>query len=238
MKACKSPGLQNNSTQLTSLSSFFPQTARYKPRLQIIIDDIITITEVAELSIEADNIANVIGIDKGDSDSVDHETYEPTESTARRKGPFSAIKWSDIKFQEEHLSNGDSEADELASLGENQSDDGSSKKIDLEFDTPDHQLFQNQKFRGTSTGTSVRLAMKGMLDKWDEPFVKGEKVRTMYFFPIVIFYFTPSSNTCVIFPPLVARFIYSRHNEIQTGPKLYEPRLSLFRSFRAGIYTK
>mmetsp|Transcript_3675 Transcript_3675/g.7531 ORF Transcript_3675/g.7531 Transcript_3675/m.7531 type:complete len:894 (-) Transcript_3675:382-3063(-) len=165
------------SLKATLITIYFGRqmVARYKPRLQVIIDDIITITEVAELSIEADNIANAIGIEQGDSASVDPETNKVTKSASRREGSVCATKWSDVKFQEEHLSSGDSESDELASLGENQSDDSSSKKIDLEFDTPDHQLFRNQKFRGTSTGTSVRLGLKGMLDKWDEPFIKGEK---------------------------------------------------------------
>ena len=64
------------------------KTDAYKRRLEEILNDIILISEVAELSVESDTIATLIGIEKQDVPLDPHGTRQKFQGSA-----FSAAKW-------------------------------------------------------------------------------------------------------------------------------------------------
>ena len=176
--------------------------------MEEILNDIITITEVAELAIESESIANLIGIEH--ADSLDEPLHEAKESTAeaRRRGRLGTVRWSDVKFQSDDSSIGNSETNKMPLLGENINDDEDSLPIDLEFDIQGDQFFEKEKLYGSS---SRRIAMKDLLDKWDEPVERRDKVRTIALFSIAYIYFTLLYLTpfyvCVMFLLVVAERI-------------------------------
>eukprot|EP00536_Pseudo-nitzschia_multiseries_P006518 jgi/Psemu1/255455/estExt_Genewise1Plus.C_1390082 len=165
------------SMKATFITLYFGRqmVSTYKRKLQEIIDDIITITEVSELSAMATDIAGAIGLEEEDSDSF-------VESSRRNVQPAlaytSAIQWSDIRFQKNDLNDSGSEADEQSSLDESQNNDGNSKKIDVDFDSEDDKFLRKLKKDTPMSGTvstRSRFGMKNLLDKWDEPVSKGAK---------------------------------------------------------------
>ena len=99
----------------------------YKPRLEEILENVITLSEVAELSIESKDIADIIGL--GQSDSDDESPHEEIKSTAeaRRRGRLSVIRWSDVKFTR---SSENSVAEFPPSFPENTADDDSSSNLE------------------------------------------------------------------------------------------------------------
>ena len=150
----------------------------YKPRLEEILENVITLSEVAELSIESKDIADIIGL--GQSDSDDESPHEEIKSTAeaRRRGRLSVIRWSDVKFTR---SSENSVAEFPPSFPENTADDDSSSNLenfDLDSQATEEYLKNEKLFMSGST----RIAIKELLDKWDEPVTKNQKVRSMLIF--------------------------------------------------------
>jgi len=160
------------SLKRTMIALFFSgrMVDTYKPRLEEILNDVITISEVAELSIESEDIADLIGIEQSVSD--DEPPIEVTESSAavRRRGRLSVIRWSEVKFEADDCSSSDdSVTDFLSSLPENTDEDDSSNPEDYERDS------QNGKEKLYNNG-STRIALKNLLDKWDEPVMKNKSL--------------------------------------------------------------
>eukprot|EP00537_Pseudo-nitzschia_pungens_P010899 CAMPEP_0172391710 /NCGR_PEP_ID=MMETSP1061-20121228/8053_1 /TAXON_ID=37318 /ORGANISM="Pseudo-nitzschia pungens, Strain cf. pungens" /LENGTH=1098 /DNA_ID=CAMNT_0013122399 /DNA_START=125 /DNA_END=3421 /DNA_ORIENTATION=- len=172
------------SLKATFIALYFGRqmVATYKPKLQEIIDDVVTITEVSELSAIAADIASEVGTEEEYTGSVVEVPVEKNDSSIAKMAYRSAIRWSDIRFQNNDLNDSESEADEQSSLDESRSVEGGLKKIDFEFDSEGGKFFSNSKKETTTSGTistRSRLAIKSSLDKWDEPIVKGGKSRSL-----------------------------------------------------------
>jgi len=74
----------------------------YKPRLEEILNDIIMISEVAELSMESHNIANVIGVEKkAKKKEPPHEINTANVSKGSNSRSSSQIEWSTVKFHDD-----------------------------------------------------------------------------------------------------------------------------------------
>jgi hypothetical protein len=195
------------SLKRTMIALFFSgrMVDTYKPRLEEILNDVITISEVAELSIESEDIANMIGIEQSNTDNfgppVEVMVSEvEAEAEARRRGRLSVIRWSDIKFEAEDGSSiGDSVPNFQSPLPENIDGDGASNSEELELDSQGEEFFEKEKLYSSSDST--RIAIKDLLDKWDEPVMKHEKVRAnaMRFFIKQSFINLTISCICVSF---------------------------------------
>ena len=170
------------SLKRTMIALFFSgrMVDTYKPRLEKILNDVITISEVAELSIESEDIANMIGIEHSNETDFGRpdeamESEVEAEAEARRRGRLSVIRWSDIKFEADDGSNiEDSVPNFQSPLPENIDEDEGSNVEELE-DSQGEGSFEKEKLY-TSSG-STRIAIKDLLDRWEEPVMKHEKVR-------------------------------------------------------------
>lgn len=118
----------------------------YKPRLEEILNDIIMISEVAELSVESHNIAKEIGVEKKS------KQYEPPKEI---KAPLTAssVQWSTVKFE-----GGDDEPTETES-----------QMTDLDGDASESAYYDSN---------SSRIPLKDLLDRWQEPDSKKDKVNS------------------------------------------------------------
>ena len=170
------------SLKRTMIALFFSgrMVDTYKPRLEKILNDVITISEVAELSIESEDIANMIGIEHSNETDFGRpdeamESEVEAEAEARRRGRLSVIRWSDIKFEADDGSNiEDSVPNFQSPLPENIDEDEGSNVEESE-DSQGEGFFEKEKLY-TNSG-STRIAIKDLLDRWQEPVMKHVKVR-------------------------------------------------------------
>jgi len=118
------------SLKATFIALYFGRqmVATYKPKLQEIIDDVVTITEVSELSAIATDIASEVGTEEECTGSVVEVPVERNDLSIAKMAYRSAICWSDIRFQNNDLNDPESEADEQSSLDESRSVEGGLKK--------------------------------------------------------------------------------------------------------------
>jgi hypothetical protein len=194
------------SLKRTMITLFFSgrMVDTYKPRLEEILNDVITISEVAELSIESEDIADMIGIEQSNGTDfgrpdVAMESEVEAEAEARRRGRLSVIRWSDIKFEADDGSSiEDSVPNFQSPIPDNIGDDEGSIAEELELDSQGEGFFEKEKLY---TSGSTRIAIKDLLDKWDEPVMKHEKVRAdaMRFFIKRSFINLTLSCICVSF---------------------------------------
>jgi hypothetical protein len=129
----------------------------YKPRLEEILNDIILISEVAELSIESENIASVIGVEKRPR----KEPPKEIQAAKNLQQRTSKIQWSQVKFDEGSTisrTNSESAFDDESTASEAGTDGDVS-----------------EKFRYYDSSSS-RIPIKDLLDKWEEPISKRDKV--------------------------------------------------------------
>ena len=129
----------------------------YKPRLEEILNDIILISEVAELSVESENIASVIGVQKRPR----KEPPKEIQATKDFQQRTSRVQWSQVKFDEGSTisrTNSESALDDESTASEAGSDGDASEK---------YRYFDS---------SSSRIPIKDLLDKWEEPISKRDKV--------------------------------------------------------------
>lgn len=104
------------------------------------------ISEVAELSVESHKIAKEIGVEKK------MNTYEPPQEI-RASPTMSSVQWSTVKFQEGH--------------GEDEPTETESQMTDLDGDASESAYYDSN---------SSRIPLKELLDRWQEPVSKKDKV--------------------------------------------------------------
>lgn len=132
------------------------------------------ISEIAELSVQSESIVNVLGIRPVTSKE---EQMPPSDvaihSPARLR--TNSVRWSETQFDEENISQLGSE------LGHGES--GPEEKIDVEEETYSEHMnysFDDEAAAGERTefyDSSSHFPMMDLLDKWDDPTNKREKVR-------------------------------------------------------------
>ncbi|KAL3920631.1 MAG: hypothetical protein SGILL_003161 [Bacillariaceae sp.] len=120
----------------------------YKPRLEEILNDIVLVSEIAELSVESYNIAKEIGVEKK------AKRYEPPTEikgppTPSRTG--SKVQWSAIKFED----------------GEDEPTETESQITDFDGDMSVKSAYYDSN--------SSRIPLKDLLDRWQEPVSKKDK---------------------------------------------------------------
>lgn len=134
----------------------------YKKRLEDILNDIILISEIAELSAESESIATMIGIKKEDIN-----IEPPIEVKAATNQRMGRVRWSIVKFDGD-CSNKSRSSSGMIDDGE---DDGSDNE-ELESDDEDG----GSEVKGGLYESSRRPYIKELLDKWEEPLSKRDQV--------------------------------------------------------------
>jgi hypothetical protein len=145
----------------------------YKQRLEDILNDIIMISEIAELSVEAESIVNVLGIKPigsfgEDAPSTEMETHTPVK-------PRSAtVQWSEVTFKQD---------DNTSLLGSDiDLTERGTEKVDVEEEMYSEVMNdggEDEEEADERTGfydSSSHLPIMDLLDKWDDPVSKKNKV--------------------------------------------------------------
>jgi len=138
----------------------------YIHRLEDILNDIITISEIAELSVNTETIANAIGLEKPDEEEKQVGGDSTPSDTKTR---ISTVRWSDVTFK---LGGKDSQADSDAdhlSFGDadNPDFDEAANSVDFELGN-DNSSDDADEQRAGFYDSSSRLPIKELLDRWDE----------------------------------------------------------------------
>lgn len=122
----------------------------YKPKLEEILNDIIIISEIAELAAEADLLA------------VEEEglsTERMIAANLKKRGQLSKARWSSVRFKKDKALDVSSDVE---------SDDGTSEPI-----TPNLSGRHLQ-----ASESSKKIHIKNLLDRWEDPLSnKQSKVR-------------------------------------------------------------
>lgn len=156
---------------LLGFSSHHLDADVYKPKLEEILNDIIVITEIAELGAEADNLPDDAGTQMNAKQLVD--------DNLKKRGRLTEVRWSSVKFHSRARADSDAssvlERTDTSSVGDASPVPGIARKMD---DTPTRSFMartSNMSFR-----SSGHIRIKNLLDRWDEPVNKLDKVRTNF----------------------------------------------------------
>lgn len=151
----------------------------YKPKLEEILNDIIVLTELAELGAEADNLP-----DTEDSEQLD--TKQLIEMNLKKRPQLSEARWSSVRFK--HTANR-SDSDMSSIVLDNRTDDDGGGGIGGVEDSPmpersdtkdgDYNGKKGARWMRQSTTPSGLFRIKNLLDRWEEPVNKLDKVRVM-----------------------------------------------------------
>jgi hypothetical protein len=140
----------------------------YKPKLELILNDIILISEVAELAEEAENLP----------EDIEQEAKKEMaqENRLKKRTTLDQVRWSSVKFQGKG-SNRVDQGDEPASPTPPSS--GPPSRV-----APERPMFGDRsrdRFAGLDRDSSGRLRIKNLLDRWDEPINKSDRVSCISF---------------------------------------------------------
>jgi hypothetical protein len=132
----------------------------YKPKLELILNDIILISEVADLAEEADLLP----------EDIEQETKKEMaqENRLKRRSNLNQVRWSSVRFQ---------------GKGSSLEDEG------MFGDRP------RDRFAGLDKDSSGRLRIKNLLDRWDEPINKSDRVSISFGRRNIVFTFSFSVRT-------------------------------------------
>jgi hypothetical protein len=152
-------------TAVLTLPCHLDRIDSYKNRLEDILNDIILISEIAELSLEAETIANVIGIkNEGNSPERPNEINATADANTPR---MSRMRQSSVTFDEDSSSKSKS----MSGMKDDDADEGS---VPSQLDSDDADGDSTAK--GTFYESSSRLPIKDLLDRWEEPLSKRDQV--------------------------------------------------------------
>ena len=139
----------------------------YKPKLELILNDIILISEVAELAEEAENLPE---------DIEQEAKKEMAQENRLKKRSLNQVRWSSVKFQGKGSRLGD-EGDEPPSPPSPSTgppSQGAARRAMFGDRSRD-------RFSGLERDSSGRLRIKNLLDRWDEPTNKSDRVSCILF---------------------------------------------------------
>jgi hypothetical protein len=129
--------------------------------LEEILSNIIIISEVAELAAEADNLTD-------EEDSVN--TEQMIAANLKKRGKLSQVRWSSVRFKEDGRSRLDSEE----TTGAHGSSEHSSEQAN--DDGVAGRRGQNLHRSSSSSDSTGQLRIKNLLDRWEDPLNKQDKV--------------------------------------------------------------
>ncbi|KAG7353641.1 hypothetical protein IV203_002996 [Nitzschia inconspicua] len=144
----------------------------YRQRLDEILNEIIMISEIAELSVESESIVNVLGV-KSQDDNDEESLNKEVETQSLIKPRISAVRCSEVKFNHD---------EDMSRIGlGNDLTERDIEKIELEGQTYSEAPRWNsddEEAKGGKTGfydSSSGFPTMDLLDKWDDPVKKRDK---------------------------------------------------------------
>jgi hypothetical protein len=142
--------------------------------LEEVLNDIIIISEVAELGAEADNLPD-------DENSVN--TKNLVDANLKKRGQLSQVRWSSVRFNKETLVRFDSDSssvrgrldsDSLPMPGKGESDEQTSETAAIGNKRKTHD--RTGSLSRLDRDSSGQLRIRNLLDRWEEPVNKQDKV--------------------------------------------------------------
>ena len=144
--------------------------AEFKPRMEKLLRDVILLSDVASIAMEADNLSqHPAGTPSKEEVSPDKQDSDMGPS--RRRG-LGEVSWTSVRFGEKEMEN----------------------SAELEKPTPQASSSSpspNDDPRGLQHTMSGNIQIKSLLDRWEEPLTKNDKVSRLQ--PIVSCLVQPSS---------------------------------------------
>lgn len=202
----------------------------YKPKLEEILNDIIVITEIAELGAEADNLPDATG--------TQMNAKELVEDNLKKRGRFAEVRWSSVKFQ--NRSRADSDGSSIfVEKGDNINSGDISPWPELPRKvapgTPPRSFIARNG--ATPSKSSGLIRIKNLLDRWDEPVNKLDKnkestVNDILKFRKALTYMDLEHPFGVAFGPAS-----TRDELIQSAQNLYQRLLKLAPGYYGLPYT-
>ena len=171
-------------------------TVNYKPRLEIILADIVLITEVAELASEAETIAAM---------TVEgHRSINEALTEKKRTGMLSNSKWSSLM----HFGSTSTGEDIVGQSGSSdllmeQSDDDKDDDNDCSGESEEEnnsESSSNSAMQHKSVSSVSSTRIKDLLDRWEEPRAKHDKVTALWHRFVFIRFNSLFGLICIVFP--------------------------------------
>jgi hypothetical protein len=144
--------------------------------LEEILNNIIIISEVAELAAEADNLTD-------EEESVD--TEQMISASLKKRGKLSQARWSSVRFKNDGQKDGRSRLDSEDTTGAHAfsehsrslSEQSSEREHSSEQANDGGVAARRALLKSSSLSHSTKqLRIKNLLDRWEDPLNKQDKV--------------------------------------------------------------
>ena len=139
----------------------------YKPKLEEILNDIIVITEIAELGAEADNLPDETG--------TQMNAKELVEENLKKRGRLTEVRWSSVKFQNHSRTDSDASSIVVDKADTSAGDISPLPELPRKVAGTPPRSFMTRNGT-TSSRSSGLIRIKNLLDRWEEPVNKLDKV--------------------------------------------------------------
>jgi hypothetical protein len=133
----------------------------YKPQLEEILNDIIVITEIAELGAEAGDLSE-------EENQVD--TEQVVQESLKKRATLTKGRWSSLRFNDK--SGKESSGKDMDDESDDEFDDDDAKK-NAEEKPPMRTLLARTSAMSSSSRGLIKI--KNLLDRWEEPVNKLDK---------------------------------------------------------------
>ncbi len=185
------------------------------------------ISEIAELSVESENIANVMGLQR--EDFYVEPPKEIKAATEAKTARMPRVRWSSLKFD------GDASTKSSWGMMDDDDDDGG-EPSQTDSDHAEGDRIGKEEYFDSSS----RLPIKDLLDKWEEPLSKRDQVIPANSYSLQVHCLNRHGGCLTIeclgsYWALVAQCHCQRYLKVSKGAHLHGSGLSLLRSVRACI---
>jgi hypothetical protein len=133
----------------------------YKPQLEEILNDIIVITEIAELGAMAGDVPE---------EGTQVDTNQLVEESLKKRGQLTNVRWSSLRFDDKNRK--ESIGRDTDDESDDEADDEDTKK-NAEEEPPVRTLLARTSPMDSSSSGLVKI--KNLLDRWEEPVNKLDK---------------------------------------------------------------
>jgi hypothetical protein len=201
----------------------------YKPKLEEILNDIIVITEVAELAAEADNLE--------DDENSSVNKSQIVDANLKKRGALTQVRWSSVRFKKKSTRSSMDSEDEDASLNGSITREDSEEK--RQQSVPSDKIPYEKRRNPTNSreisraASSGRLRIKNLLDRWDEPVNKLDKVRILVFIATRLKIRRSAHNRHLTVQRPDDRYYSKRYPKVSKSPHVY----GFGASFLSGVWT-
>eukprot|EP00980_Cylindrotheca_fusiformis_P002337 scaffold543_cov119-Cylindrotheca_fusiformis.AAC.4 len=138
----------------------------YKPKLEKILNDIIVVTEIAELGAEADSLP--------EEESTHVDTTKLVQENIIRRGQLSEVRWSSLKFNDSTRDDLNDSTDDESSAAAS-APAGAAAVTEAKNKKPGDAPSRGLMARTSGINSSGTFKIRNLLDRWEEPVNKLDK---------------------------------------------------------------